>query len=194
MPLTFEDLVAMDLVLKQADRASQWVATAFHDDIGPHLAWRSKAGLYDSPLEAVFDIWWKALRIVERIGDEVDFVSQFAVTAGGNSYRLDFLLEPRYEHRMWLYERGHDWPKVGVELDGHAFHERTPEQVIYRNQRDRDLQLDGWAILHYSGSELVRDPETIVRECYHKAAHMFWQHKRQIQSTKPAAVERQLQP
>ena len=45
---------------------------------------------------------------------------------------------------------------IAVELDGHDFHERTKEQVTYRNQRDRLLQAAGWAVFHFSGSELYR--------------------------------------
>ena len=56
--------------------------------------------------------------------------------------------------------------KIAVEVDGHDFHERTREQVVARNQRDRDLQADGWTVLHFSGSEIHRQPEECVRQVF----------------------------
>jgi very-short-patch-repair endonuclease len=71
------------------------------------------------------------------------------VEACGNRYRLDFMLESG---------------KIAIELDGHDFHERTKEQVEHRNKRDRDLQSDGWLVLHYSGSKFLSEPMNCILE------------------------------
>lgn len=187
MALTFEELVAIDLVNVQARQASEWARQFMFDEIGPHLSVRSNAGFYDSPLEAVFDMWWLTAQRLGRIGEEVDNTPQHRVVARGNNYRVDFLLEPDYDLKIWLDRRGYSWPNIAVELDGHDYHERTREQVIQRNQRDRDLQADGWTVLHFSGSELVRDPLACVVEAYHQASNIFWQHKRSVMAAERAA-------
>ena len=81
-----------------------------------------------------------------------------------------------------IYSRAHErgrakQPKVAIELDGHDFHERTKEQVALRNERDRSApQADGWTVLHFSGSELVRDPlkcvQSVLTLCHSK--HDEW--------------------
>ena len=45
---------------------------------------------------------------------------------------------------------------VLIELDGHDFHEKTKEQVIYRNKRDRILEKYGF-VYHISGSEIYNN-------------------------------------
>jgi very-short-patch-repair endonuclease len=72
------------------------------------------------------------------------------------------------------YEHLKDRCRIAIELDGHDFHERTREQVIHRNKRDRDLQADGWLVWHVSGSEFNSSPESVVREIYDRASNLFW--------------------
>jgi very-short-patch-repair endonuclease len=47
--------------------------------------------------------------------------------------------------------------KIVVECDGHAFHEKTKEQAARDKRRDRDLQIAGWRVLRFTGSEIWRD-------------------------------------
>lgn len=47
---------------------------------------------------------------------------------------------------------------IAVELDGHAFHERTKEQAARDKKRDRALLSKGWTVVRYTGSEVVKDP------------------------------------
>lgn len=54
--------------------------------------------------------------------------------------------------------------KVIVELDGHDFHERTPEQAQRDKSRDRDLQRLGWHVLRFTGREVLRNPGECTRE------------------------------
>ena len=71
-------------------------------------------------------------------------------------YRVDFLWkrflrEPpdRYRYRL---------PAVVIECDGHDFHERTKEQAKRDKSRDRTLQREGYHVLHFTGSEIWRNP------------------------------------
>ena len=58
-------------------------------------------------------------------------------------YRVDFAL---YPHRL------------AIEIDGHDHHERTKEQATKGKRRARDLQLAGWTVLPFSGSDVWNDP------------------------------------
>lgn len=51
---------------------------------------------------------------------------------------------------------------VAVELDGHDFHERTKEQAERDKRRDRSLLSMGWTTIRFTGSEVVRSPETVL--------------------------------
>ncbi len=74
-------------------------------------------------------------------------------------YRVDFLVS-----RTWSYrEKGlHD--SVIVELDGHEFHDKDKRQRSYEKARDRYLTRQGYKVLHYTGSDLVRDPFRVAHE------------------------------
>ena len=48
--------------------------------------------------------------------------------------------------------------KLVVEVDGHEFHEKTKAQAGRDKRRDRDLQQEGWAVFHFTGSEVWNDP------------------------------------
>jgi hypothetical protein len=110
----------------------------------------------ESPLEVIWDIWWSASCTGNRtVGDWFDLIPQFEVTCPNQQYRLDYSIElADFSTFETLRAVGLRWPLIGVELDGHAFHEKTLEQVTYRNQRDRALQQAGWKIFHYSFSEM----------------------------------------
>lgn len=73
------------------------------------------------------------------------------------SYRVDF---------AFLNRNGNDPLFVAVECDGHAFHERTKEQVARDKKRDRFFQQAGWRVLRFSGSEIYRDPFKCVDEVF----------------------------
>ena len=119
-----------------------------------------------SPIEAVFAVWWHSLGRAEEW--TVDLIPQREVDVAGRRFRIDFAVMDREVDRAWdaYREFGLDYPNIAIEMDGHDFHERTKEQVALRNERDRLLQTHGWMVLHYSGSEIARDPEKVVRSAY----------------------------
>jgi len=73
-------------------------------------------------------------------------------------YRVDFMLQY------------HPFPQcqvpqpVVVELDGHAFHDKDKVQRAYEKARDRFLVKEGYRVLHYTGSEVVKDPYKVAFE------------------------------
>lgn len=137
-------------------RAAIEAAARFSNDVEPYdrcgvrsgcAIWEGR-GVIESPIEAVFLAWWYALRPLYP-HPQLVIVPQVDVHAGGSHYRLDFIISPPAL-------------KIAVETDGHAFHERTREQVDYRNRRDRALQSSGWRVFHFSGRELLTNPAGCV--------------------------------
>lgn len=99
-------------------------------------------------IEVFFDI-----SDVDYIFKIKEFSNQKEIETNNNKYRTDF-----YFNISFIYkEKEIDDLKLIIECDGHEFHEKTKEQVIKNNQRDRDLQNKGYEILHFSGSEIYKD-------------------------------------
>ncbi|MGW5508235.1 endonuclease domain-containing protein [Streptomyces albogriseolus] len=66
----------------------------------------------------------------------------------GGRYRIDFALPKQ---------------KIGIELDGYAWHS-SPEAFTRDRARQRELELDGWRIVRFSGSEIIKDADDCVRQ------------------------------
>lgn len=129
----------------------------------------------ESPLEAAFLAWWMALSLHPEVNGKFLIASQRTVDIRGSKYRLDFVVRPDADGFTFQEIAGTEFePKVCVELDGHDFHEKTKEQVEYRNLRDRDLQFDNWRVFHVSGSEFNRDPEACVSRVMEDIVMLFW--------------------
>lgn len=158
-------LLELETVQRAIDESASWAGTEY----ARRMRGASRAligmthggGEMESPIEAMFWAWFSAAASLEP--EDVylfRLTPQHTVTLGnGKTYRFDFVVEfgPQ-DTRVRSHDRGIPEPKVAIELDGHDFHERTKEQVAHRNERDRDAQADGWTILHFSGTELHRDP------------------------------------
>lgn len=168
-----------ELVRDHINQAATEVAAAAGRDFRAyleHFALRPGRGFrsrtLDSPLEVIWSVWWDALcRVNPLLGEWFDIEPQREVECGGQRYRLDFVVTIDEETQARLEAADLSWPLIGVELDGHAFHEKTLEQVTYRNQRDRLLQQAGWKIFHYSFSEMNGSAIDCVAEvlCFAKS-------------------------
>jgi hypothetical protein len=146
-----------------------------------HLQWYCQ-----SPIEAIYWIWWDCVICSHEFGigfgpaDELEdgfgfsvedwtLTPQQEVVVDGMTFRVDFEIHPASESLRNVWAK-YLMPRIAIEMDGHDFHEKTKEQVTYRNARDRALQRTGWLVLHFSGSEVVRDPERCVIDGL-RAAH-----------------------
>lgn len=122
----------------------------------------------DSPIEAQFAAWFDAARGHYLALGNVRFAlrlhRQAWVELPTARYRLDFALEPLDPWLAGALVAEGLALRVGVELDGHDYHEKSRADVTKRNQRDRDLLTARWTILHFSGSELHRNPMNAVVE------------------------------
>jgi very-short-patch-repair endonuclease len=84
------------------------------------------------------------------------------------TYRLDFALHVEASQSgrvlsMW----------IGVECDGHEFHEKTKEQVARDKARDRYLTTQGIRLLRFSGSEIYRDNVGCAQQVMSLAATIY---------------------
>lgn len=72
-------------------------------------------------------------------------------------YRVDFLLTQKGIGPK-------NYQPVVVELDGHAFHDKDKHQRSYEKARDRFLVRSGYRVLHFTGSDVVKDPFAVSYE------------------------------
>jgi hypothetical protein len=132
----------------------------------------------ESPLEAIFRVWWEAYMnncSEYSHGSRLRLNCQHELMCGDQAYRLDFVVGLAHEKEAVRFKSvGCPFPLTAIEVDGHAFHEKTKEQVALRNQRDRALQQAGWIIFHFSWTELTTNGEKCVGEVLdHAIAALF---------------------
>lgn len=73
-------------------------------------------------------------------------------------YRIDFaVIVPR----IGVYG---EEIRIAVECDGHYFHDRTAKKAEKDKQRDRFLSLNGWRVMRFSETEVIRDPRACARQ------------------------------
>jgi hypothetical protein len=142
----------------------------------------------ESPLEAIFYVWWKAM-----VGEGwarkfwLD-PQQWIRLPCGTRYRLDFRVNLDVEDLQRFEVAGVEWPVIAVEVDGHGFHEKTPDQVANRNERDRLLQQAGCIVLHFSWSEVTGKPEECIGEVIGIVKQKYWELDRVVMAAERAAA------
>jgi hypothetical protein len=170
-------LMSTPFLREHAERAARWEADEMYR--GAIEGATFQAGPCESPLEAAFVLWWQAFDQIYAPGIRLE--TQVAVEVEGRGYRVDIVLQPTERDFITVGESGlfsdlarHPLcPRIGIELDGHDFHERTKEQVTLRNQRDRVLESAGWRVLHFSGSEFHKDPLKVIEEACRRTQGHF---------------------
>lgn len=114
----------------------------------------------DSPLE--FKLLWWLKEYVERFnhsnGTYFWIHNQYPVVANGKNYRVDFMI------CCVGQEDNPNKLRLVIECDGHDFHEKTKQQAQRDKERDRNLQMAGYRVIHFTGSEVFKDPGKCVRE------------------------------
>lgn len=93
--------------------------------------------------------------VSKRLPGQIVIIQQ----ANVGSYRLDFLASAKLLSSMpRMY--------VGIECDGHDYHERTKEQAQRDKSRDRELTARGIKMLRFTGSEIWADPGACAEEIF----------------------------
>lgn len=156
-----KDLIDVDLVNQHIFTAERYVGSRagniFLEGVINYMQ-ATPSLRFESPLEAVFWVWWTA--VTHDLDEPLGLAMQRAICPQGEKYRLDFVVFPLDSS----IENHPNWRPLAVEVDGHEFHERTPEQVAIRDRRDRALQVSGWQVFHYSFAELTTRPAECVWE------------------------------
>lgn len=107
------------------------------------------SGLADSlPEEALLDALFGILPGDMRVD------AQRSVVADRGRFRLDVAIVSATNESV----------RVAVEVDGFAYHDRTPEQAERDKQRDRALTRAGWRVLRFSAAEVLRNPKACAIE------------------------------
>jgi hypothetical protein len=84
-----------------------------------------------------------------------------------STYRVDlYIYITRYRHRSSPQEAYPELARLVVEVDGHDFHDRTKRQASFDRKRDRELTLDGYTVIRFTGSDVYNDP--------HDCAETIW--------------------
>lgn len=163
------DWLAIDAVGDEVEKAAVFVADQARDNYTAYVHGvlpSPTSTPIESPLEAIFWVWWNAYDFSGRVSEQFRLLMQHeTVCSNGERFRLDFVVALASDEDARRYvDAGEPFPLIAVEVDGHAFHEKTKEQVACRNSRDRALQQDKWAVFHFSWSELVADGRNRVGE------------------------------
>ncbi len=105
---------------------------------------------------------------IEWGGDRLCIAPQATI----GDYRVDFQLEGVITyHTVDEKMKEHSHPLSSflvLECDGHAFHEKTKEQAARDKQRDRNLQMCGFPVFRFTGSEIWRDPLKCAQQSLQK--------------------------
>lgn len=112
-------------------------------------------------------------RLKECVGDEMERKDRLYVHMDGPALCLTqapLKLARRQIRPDFAFFDPETETRVIVELDGHDFHERTPEQAESDKSRDRELQVLGWHAFRFTGREVLRDP----KECFHEVIRLLW--------------------
>lgn len=101
----------------------------------------------ESPMEALFAA---SMRIIHKMDDyeSIFRFEQFRSQVVIGRYRLDFAI---------CGEGSRGTYRIGVEIDGHEFHDRTKEQASSDRRKDRELTTTGWRIIRFTGSDVHRN-------------------------------------
>ncbi|MEO8341672.1 MAG: DUF559 domain-containing protein [Nitrospirota bacterium] len=159
----------MKLILEELGEQMGVPSTDLKVDVQARLEWlkrrvakeferkaKSLMDLHDvtSPIEQIFLMEWKFADLDER--HRVKLEPQKKVTTFRGEYAVDFLV-----HHESNAQHKHDFV---IELDGHEFHEKTPQQATRDKARERAILRGGMPVLRFSGYEVVRDARGCVRE------------------------------
>lgn len=107
----------------------------------------------ESPIERLLELGFKSIGLSgfkDNYISSINIKKQKAIFCGKIKYRVDFLIEVLLKNKAFKL--------FVVECDGHEFHEKTKEQVVYDNERTRALQIEGYEVIRFSGTEIWNRP------------------------------------
>jgi very-short-patch-repair endonuclease len=109
-----------------------------------------------SPIEEMVGVYLSYFEIkFRKLFNRFKLEPQAIIDCSGTEYRVDFYISLKYKN----IER-----RIIIECDGHEFHEKSKEQVINDNKRDRHLIYHGYEVLRFSGSEIYNHINESTKE------------------------------
>lgn len=110
----------------------------------------------ESPIEQLLavhlidteELLYRELSVLNNF-KSVHIIPQKEVMTKGRKYRLDFLVECIMSDKEHL---------IAIECDGHDFHEKTKDQAARDKARERNLMIEGYTVVRFTGSEIWRNP------------------------------------
>jgi very-short-patch-repair endonuclease len=76
-----------------------------------------------------------------KLGYVASFIPQYELSG----YRLDFAIPNK---------------KIAIEIDGYNFH-KTKEQMNYDYKREQSLEILGWRVFRFTGSQVFKNSENV---------------------------------
>lgn len=154
------------IVKRSQDLASVFIH-GLKDELASGSAYEDRR--VESPLEQIFIVEWKYQEQIRGSWFPFELDPQFGSVELTGKYFLDFSIEIGTDP-FFTNSFGADIlkklpsPLLGVEIDGHEFHEKTKKQVEYHKERERFLVSKGWKLLRYAGTEMFHNAEKCVTE------------------------------
>lgn len=149
----------------------------FFNEIAPHIGYERATALRQTKLEGMRSVF---IRGAMRCGSPIEQIMLAALiwarygyerklveiwNSADNPPQAAVVIAPQHQtekHRvdfaLFINIVANEQIKIVVECDGHDFHEKTKEQAARDKRRNRDLEIAGWRLLHFTGSEIWRDP------------------------------------
>lgn len=154
----------LDMLFERSEEFPLSVRERIYYRVGRHLdELLQLAEMCDSPIEFLLgERLEEELNSYNTFNKRVNFFyflhPQIPIVINEQTYRVDFLIAPM------SCEFDTNFPHLIIECDGHDFHEKTPEQATRDKQKDRALQLAGYKVIRFTGSEIYKNPRRCARE------------------------------
>lgn len=108
----------------------------------------------ESPIEQMLSIELENLHLENSMYfnpnlEIVGYENQREIECGENKYRVDFLIPVIFYKNIYKC--------YIVECDGYEFHQKTKEQVENDYIRQRNIEMEGYRIIKFTGSEIYND-------------------------------------
>ena len=117
----------------------------------------------ESPVEQLFALALENMGLTSILinNPDIDVLgveNQKVIVIDDKKYRVDFCIPVQYKKG-----KSNKFKQFVVEIDGHEFHQKTKKQVESDNERTRALQIAGYEVVRFSGTEIYHKPHKAVR-------------------------------
>lgn len=105
----------------------------------------------ESPIETIFALAYDLMCFSKKTNINLQLSPQEEIIVG-KTYKVDFLFDSEEVGVTGLKPF-----KLVIECDGHNFHS-SKSQIKNDNEREMNLKLAGYDVIHFSGSQIFNEP------------------------------------